>query len=271
MKPHLPFNAPKKYWDLYERDEIELAPVPNKPLGAPDYALATFELPSYEGNYGTAQNPVPKDLARTLRHGYYACTSYIDAQVGKLLAVLDELDLWDNTIVMFWSDHGFHLGDQGAWGKHMNYEWSTRAPLIVAAPGVQGGARCDALVEYVDMYPTLCDMAGLEKPAYLEGTSMVPLLKDPGREWKSAAFSQYHRGKGLEGYAIRTERYRYVEWLKKENGKPVGQPIGRELYDHQEDPEESVNIAGRPENAALVKRLSEQLATGWKAALPEGL
>jgi arylsulfatase A-like enzyme len=255
VKPHLPFCAPRKYWELYDRDEIDLAPCPHLPDGAPRYATVTYELPTYGGGYGRGNKPVTDDLARTLRHAYYACTSYIDAQVGRLLAALEELKLRDRTIVMLWSDHGWHLGDQGMWGKHVNYEWATRSPLIVSAPGRKGnGKHCDALVEYVDMFPTLCELTGVEAPDYLEGSSLVPFLDDPTKAGDKAAFSQYPRG-GLEGYAVRTERYRYVEWRKKaRTGR--GEVVARELYDHRTDPHESVNVADKhpdvcAEHAAL--------------------
>ncbi len=265
-KPHLPFCAPKKYWDLYDRDEIELAPNPDRPEGVePDYTIATYELPHYEGGYGTDRNPVSPELAITLRHAYYACTSYIDAQVGKLLKALDEFGFAENTVVMLWSDHGWQLGDTGMWGKHVNYEWATHSPLIVYAPGMAGNRRAsDALVEYVDMFPTLCELTGIPGPDYLEGTSLVPLLERPERPWKDAVFHQYPRG-NKEGFAIRTDRYRYVEW-RLIKGRDKGQVTLRELYDYQTDPHEEVNVAeARPD---LCRRLAARLHAGWREALP---
>jgi arylsulfatase A-like enzyme len=265
-KPHLPFNAPKKYWDLYKREELQLAPNPNKPENVDaTFTIATFELPSYEGGWGTAEKPVTEDMARTLRHGYYACTSYMDAQVGKILKALEDLELVEKTIVMFCSDHGFHLGDNGMWGKHVNYETANHSPLIVYVPGMKGnGKRCPALVEYVDMFPTLCEVTGAPKPDYLEGASLVPLLENPDREWKNAVFHQFHRGQ-MMGYAIRTRRHRYVEW-RTIKGEKTGSVVLQELYDFETDPYEKKNIA--PENPDLVKELAERLKAGWKAALP---
>lgn len=263
-KPHLPFAAPKRYWDLYDRDKIDLSPNPYIPDGAPPYAPASFELPSYEGQLCKDGAPVAPDTARLLRHAYYACVSFIDAQIGKVLDELERLGLRDNTVVMLWGDHGWHLGDNGCWGKHTNYERATHAPMIVSAPGFDNaGAVCDALVEYVDIFPTLTELSGLETPGYCEGLSMVPLLREPNREWKDAAFSQYPRG-NMEGYAIRTDRYRYVEWRKKSDSAL----ITRELYDHHIDGIESTSIAGRPENEALVAELAKRLRAGWRAALP---
>ncbi len=263
VRPHLPFTAPKKYWDLYQRDDLPETPVPSLPEGAPGYATATFEMPTYEGGYGKADNPVPEDLARTLRHGYFACISYIDAQVGKLLDALERTGLREKTVVMFWSDHGFHLGDQGMWGKHTNYEWSTRVPLIVSAPDLpQAGTSTNALVEYVDMFPTLCEMTGVPLPQYLEGTSMVPLLEDPARAWKTGAFSQYPRGE-LEGFSIRTEDHRYVQWRNSDR------VVSEELYACDAHLSESVNLV--QQERTLASELAQDLKDGWRAHLPPGL
>ncbi len=276
-KPHLPFCAPKRYWDLYDREALPLTPTPERPADAPFYATATFELPTYAGRLGSDENPIDEDEARLLRHGYFACTSYVDACIGRVLRALDESGQRDHTIVMLWSDHGWHLGDQGAWGKHMNYEQATRAPLIVDAPGMpaaQRGRASDALVEYVDMFPTICELAGVQAPDYLEGTSFTPLLERPDRPWKTAAFSQYPRWGQVEGFAIRTDRYRYVEWQRTGEGVkeywagPEGSVHARELYDHRTDPHESTSLADDPEHQSTVERLSEQLRAGWQAALP---
>jgi iduronate 2-sulfatase len=268
MKPHLPWCAPKKYWDMYDRSKISLSPNPRKSRGAPSYAPATFELPIYDPPLGTKANPIDDDTARLLRHAYFACTSYVDAQFGKVMSELDRLGLRENTIVMLWSDHGWHLGDNGCWGKHTNYEWATRSPLIVSVPGMENvGAKCDALVEYVDMFPTLAELAGAETPKYLEGVSMTPLLADPKRKWKTAAFSQYPRGRTgeLEGYAIRTDRYRYVEWRRKKKDGTF-RVQARELYDHQADPLERTSVARA--NPEVVKLLAARLQAGWKSELP---
>jgi len=262
LKPHLAFACPKRYWDLYDRDSIDLADNPMKPQDCPDIAMHSWgELRQYHDI--PAKGPLDDDLARTLIHGYYACVSFIDAQVGRLLDALEELDLDDNTIVVLWGDHGWNLGEHGLWCKHCNFETSTHSPMLVRAPGQKIiGAGSDALTEFVDMYPSLCELAGLPVPEHLEGTSFVPLLDDPGQEWKTAAFSQYPRGRVM-GYSMRTDRYRYTEWTHPDDGV-----IARELYDHREDPGENVSLAERPEHRELVQRLSEKLAAGWQAARP---
>lgn len=268
-KPHLPWCAPKKYFDLYDPESIPLADNKFLPENAPEYAtgfgnLNKYELPDDE-NTGIFSNT----RARELKHAYAACVSYIDAQVGKLLVELDELGLGENTIVIFMSDHGWHLGDQGKWGKSTNFENSTRAPLIISAPGYNGSQKTEALVEYVDIFPSLCDLAGIEKPTYIEGTSVVPLMKDPERDWKKAAFSQYPRGypkAEFEGFTIRTDQYRYVEWRELD-----GSMKAQELYDHKNDPLESVSLINDENYAEIMCDLMKQLRNGWKSALPPGI
>jgi arylsulfatase A-like enzyme len=272
LKPHLPFVAPKRYWDLYDPAKFTLAEHRTIPAGAPPYASnGVGELRTYDGI--PKQGPVSDEQARRLIHGYHAAVSYMDAQVGRVLDELDRLKLRDNTIIVLWGDHGFQLGEHGNWCKHNNYEKSTNAPLIVSAPHPEGtrrtrGAKTDALTEFVDIYPSLCELAGLPLPHGLEGISFVPLLEDPNRAWKKAAFSQWpKRAQGRKttgmGHALRTGRYRFVEWT--EQGKE-GSEV--ELYDYQADPLESVNIAKRPENARLVAEMRKMLHDGWRAALP---
>ena len=192
-KPHLNFIAPKKYWDMYDSKDIPEGTYTEAPEDGAAMGLhASFELRTRDGipKYG----PIGPELSRTLLHGYLACTSYIDAQVGKMLAALDEAGVRDNTIIIFWGDHGWHLGDMGIWAKATNYEIATRVPLMIWTPDMpekHRGKTTDALVELVDMYPTLCDLADIKEPSHLEGHSFAPLLKNPKREWKSAAFSQY--------------------------------------------------------------------------------
>jgi choline-sulfatase len=261
MRPHLPFVAPRKYYDLYPPESIKLADNPQPPAGAPKLAMTNSgELRSYTDV--PDKGPITDAKARELIRGYYASTSFMDAQVGKVLAELDRLGLRENTIVVLWGDHGWHLGDHGLWNKHTNFEEATRSPLIVSAPGMKAG-RTNALVEFVDVYPALCELAGLPLPAGLEGRSFAPLLADPARPWKQAAFSQYPRGKVM-GYSMRTDRYRYTEWREKD-----GKVAARELYDHQADPQENANVAERAENKDLVNSLHAQLDAGWKAAGPQ--
>jgi arylsulfatase A-like enzyme len=268
LKPHLPFVAPKRYWDLYDPSAIPLAPNQDPPKGAPAYASNNAgELRGYQGM--PKQGPIPEAEQRKLKHGYYACVSYMDAQVGKLLAVLDELKLRDNTVVILWGDHGWQLGEHGTWAKHTAWEDATRSPLVISVPGQKSaGKKSDALVEFVDIFPTLADVCRLPAPAGVEGTSFRPLLDDPGRGWKSAAFSVWpknipRQGRGM-GRAIRTDRYRLVEW--RAEGK---EPAAYELYDHRTDPREDENLAGRSEHRAIVEALTKQLNAGWKAARPK--
>lgn len=264
LKPHLPFVAPKKYFDLYRKEEIPLASNPFPPQDCPEIALTNWgELRAYQGI--PQSGPLPPEVARDLVHGYYAATSYVDAQIGRLLAELDRLGLSDSTIVVLWGDHGWHLGDHGLWCKHTNFETATRSLLIFRVPGQKHpGSKTDALVEFVDIYPTLCELCGLPIPEGLEGTSLVPLFDDPHRPWKKAAFSQYPRGQ-IMGYSMKTDRYRYTEWRPRNGGAPVAV----ELYDHTVDPQENVNLAGRPELQALMKELHDQLEAGWQAARPQ--
>ena len=267
VKPHLPFVAPKKYWDIYNPAKIQLASNPFRPKDAPDYAiLPGGELRTY---HGIPNGPIPPDLARQLKHGYYAAISYTDAQIGKVLDELDRLGLRTNTIVVLWGDHGWKLGEHDAWCKHSNCENDANAPLLLSTPGMKAaGQHTKALVEFVDIYPTLSELAGLPLPGHLEGTSFKPLLDDPQRLWKTAAFSQYPRSQqgGLMGYSMRTARYRFTVWV---NNKVHSRVDAVELYDHQADPQENQNIAQRPENAALVRRLMAQWKEGWQGAMPQ--
>lgn len=261
IKPHLPFVAPKKYWDLYDPAKIELAPNPFAPKYAPSYAVQPGgELRNY---YGIPSGPIPDDLARQLKHGYYAAISYMDAQLGKVLDELDRLKLRENTIIVLWGDHGWKLGEHGAWCKHSNVENDTNAPLLIAAPGMRSsGKKSASLVEFVDVYPTLAELCGLKLPGHLEGTSLVPVLRDPAKSVKAAAFSQYPRnpqGKQLMGYSMRTDRYRFTRWVYRSDPSKVD---AVELYDHRTDPQENVNIANDPKNAALVERLTAQWMKG---------
>ncbi len=243
VKPHLPFVAPQRYWDLHDRAAFPLAARRTPPEGAPGYAPQFGgELRQYRDI--PEQGALEEDLQRTLIHGYYAATSYLDAQVGKLLASLTELKLDQNTIVLLWGDHGWHLGDHGMWCKHTNYEQAARIPLLVAAPGLATGKVTGAMVETVDIYPTLCELAGLTPPAALDGRSFVPVLKDPATTTRDHIIHVYPRsrpGDGpILGRALRTGRYRLVEW--KKIGAPT-ETAEYELYDYVEDPQETRNLA----------------------------
>ncbi|MGI9174053.1 MAG: sulfatase [Rhodothermales bacterium] len=276
-KPHLPFNAPERYWALYDTSTITPPDVQVPPEGAPDLALTNWgELRNYHGI--PEEGPLSDSLARTLIHGYYASVSYTDAQVGRVLDELDRLGLAENTIVVLWGDHGWKLGEYGDWCKHTNFELDTRAPLVVRAPNMEAGQKTDALVEFVDIYPTLTELAGLPLPAHLQGTSFAPLLDDPGRPWKGAAFSQYPRRfpsmrspepedweSLVMGYSVRTDRWRYTRWQRGPQDAPTD-VVARELYDLSEGPAPTINLAGRPEYVALVDSLDAVLSAGWRAA-----
>jgi len=272
IRPHLPFVSPKKYWDLYDPAKIELAPNKFYPKNAPDYAIRRNgnEIDNY---YGIPAGSIPNDVARQLKHGYYAAVSYTDAQVGLVLAELDRLGLRENTIVILWGDHGWKLGEHDAWSKHSNTENDTNAPLILSVPRMKNaGAHTDALVEFVDIYPTLSELAGLPLPGHLEGVSFRPLLADPTRPWKSAAFSQYPRSSGkigakldLMGYSMRTNRYRLTVWVDRNDHSKID---AIELYDHQSDPLENTNIAKVSANTELVDQLMAQWRRGWQGAKP---
>ncbi|MGL5097613.1 MAG: sulfatase, partial [Planctomycetia bacterium] len=210
VNPHVPWIAPKKYFELYDPAKLTLPMNNRPPKGAPEFAANTGNDFRYYTLSPKSGAPSP-ELGRRFLHAYLAAISYVDAQVGRLLAALDEAGLSKNTIVVLWGDHGYYMGEHGWWGgKHNNYEGATRVVLIVAEPGGKG-RRTSALTEFVDLYPSLAELAGLPAPVGVEGTSFAPLLVDPNRKWKTAAFSQYPKGKSL-GTAMRTERYRYVEW-----------------------------------------------------------
>ena len=252
MKPHLPFCAPKKYWDLYNPADFRLAERREIPEGAPRYA-AQFggELRAYKNIPKTG--PLPDALQRELIHGYHAAISYTDAQIGRVLTALEEAGLSKNTIIILWGDHGWHLGDHGMWCKHTNYEQATRIPLIVVAPDINAaGTQTNALVETVDIYPTLCELAGLPVPQKLDGTSFVPVLRNPASHTKDAVIHVYPRNPRM-GRAIRTARYRLVEW--KQPGAPP-ECAELELYDYKSDSLETKNLAAsQPDVVAVLKKV----------------
>ena len=249
LKPHLPFNAPKKYWDLYPEEDVSLADNPFWPENAPRKGwYGTGELRKYHGI--PAKGPMPDTLALKLVRAYRACVSYIDSLIGELMQALKETGLDENTIVILWGDHGYLLGEHKLWCKHITFNKPLQVPLLLSAPGFKTGQRTNRLVEYVDIYPTLCELAGIDKPDHLEGTSLVPLLQDPESPGKQYVFSRY---KNME--AIKTDRYLYTEWIDS-----AGNVQDRMLYDHENDPEENTNIAQLDMHRALVKELSQKLA-----------
>ena len=259
-KPHLPLVAPRKYWNLYDRSRIQV-PKREAPVDMPPIALRSgSEVKSYYG--------VPKvfddEFSKSLIHGYYASVSMIDALVGKLLEALEKNGLTENTIVVLWGDHGWKLGEYGHWAKHTNFEQDANAPLIICAPGMKKGVTTMSLAEFVDVYPTLCDLAGFPKPKHLEGKSLLPVLKNPSAEVKKVAISQFPRGKDLGydgkyeimGYTMRTDKYRFTRWQKYENPEEV---VALELYDHSEDKIARVNLAGKPEFKKTVAQMNKLL------------
>jgi iduronate 2-sulfatase len=266
-KPHLPFNAPKKYWDLYDADKIPGPEPADAPSGAPPIALHHYrELHGYTDM--PKEGPPSEAQVRRLRHGYYAAISFVDAQIGKVIDELDRLELSDNTIIVFWSDHGFHIGEHALWAKTSNFERDARVPLLISTPdGRAAGKKTDALVELLDLYPTLVDLAGIAPPDGLEGKSLRPLFEDPDRQFRAAARTQHPRPAyyksqpDVMGYSIRTARFRYTEWqsFPEESGKRSDKVVARELFDHDSDPAESVNLAERAEFRDKVLELSALL------------
>lgn len=245
-KPHLPFIAPKKYWDLYREENIVLADNPYQPKNAPDRAMHAWgELRNMYDSM-PSEGPVADSTARKLIHGYYACVSYIDAQIGKLLDELDALGIAENTIVVLWGDHGWHLGEHTLWCKHCNFDRVMNAPLMVRAPQKEKGKTTASITEFIDIYPSLCELCELPLPEHLDGTSFVPVLENPETKVKDAAFVKYH---GAE--TVVTERYNFTEFLDNE-----GKVTTNMLYDLKEDPKENENISGKEENQELVKKLS---------------
>ena len=264
-KPHLPLTAPKKYWDMHDPSAFALAKQKKAPEGAPRYAgKHGGEIANYEPVPGNGD--IDDKLARELIHGYYAATSYMDAQLGRVMEEFDRLGLAENTVIVLWGDHGWHLGDHGIWTKHTNYEEANRIPLFVIAPGVAKPASEGGFAETVDIYPTLVELAGLPKadvPQPMDGKSLVPTLKDPAVKTRDFITHCYPRGEGRLGRAIRTERYRLVEWKKP--GDPADS-AGIELYDYQADMPEAKNLAeAKPEVVKQLRALLDQ----QPAALPK--
>lgn len=255
VKPHLPFVAPQKYWELYNPVDFELATRRESPIGAPSYAgQKSGELRNYRGIPG--EGPLPDDLQQALIHGYHAATSYTDAQIGRVLAALDETGLAANTIIVLWGDHGWHLGDHGMWCKHTNYEQAARIPLLLVAPGVTSPAsRTKAFAESVDIYPTLCELAGLPVPAGLDGSSLLSVARDPQAAGKDSAVHVYPRGERI-GRAVRTARHRLVEW--KVPGESAD-TADLELYDYVSDPLETKNLAdAEPATVAALRAILDK-------------
>jgi arylsulfatase A-like enzyme/GH35 family endo-1,4-beta-xylanase len=254
-KPHLPFVAPKKYWDLYKREEMPLASYQKWAIGTVKVSYHNIgEIKSYTDipDSFDENGLINEAKQRELIHGYYACVSYIDAQIGKILDALEAQNLTQNTSVVLWGDHGWHLGDHGLWNKHSNFEQATRSPLIVVDADMENAILNDSPIEFVDIFPTLCDLVGLPTPEILQGKSLKPILLGKKKKVKQFAMSQYPRGK-IMGYALRDDRYRYVAWYRDSKGKhPIETDIlAKELYDYKKDPLETANIVAVNSDLAI--------------------
>ncbi|MDX1284820.1 MAG: sulfatase [Draconibacterium sp.] len=248
VKPHLPFNAPSKYWDLYSEEEIEKAPNPFMPENAPKEANYNYgELRAYS-NIPQGNEPLGEELARPLKHGYYACVSYIDALIGNILNTLEETGLAENTIVVLWGDHGFSLGEHTHWCKHTCFHIPLHTPLIVKAPGFSG-SKTEALVSYIDVYPTLCELAGLELPEHLHGESMITLMNNP----ETKGGEEFCRYPNKE--TIVNEKYTYTEFYNRK----TNEYLSNMLYDLEKDPQENINVASAPEYSNVVAELRTKL------------
>ncbi|MDE0826794.1 MAG: sulfatase [Akkermansiaceae bacterium] len=260
-KPHLPFVAPSTYWDLYPIETIKKPSLRTRPLNSSEYTMRTRgELNNYYG-IPYLYEDIDEDTMLTLRRAYYACVSYADAQVGKLLDQVEKLGLAENTIIVLWGDHGYKLGDYGSWCKWSNMRLDTRIPLIFSVPKGMRGAVCDTPVEALDIYPTLAALCGLEKPAHLDGESLTDCLEHPESERSRDVYSIWPHSrdkydKTVMGYSVKDGRFNYVEWLKLSSGEL----LARELYDHSNDPDETINVVDDKANAAIVAELAKKLA-----------
>lgn len=250
FNPHCPYVAPKKYFDLYDLNDITMPDLEAAKADLKDVPKMAIQRDTKNWPYYFAD--VSVDEARKCKQAYYACNSFVDAQIGRLLDALEANDLMDKTIIVFWSDHGYFLGEKGLWYKRKAFERSARMPLLIAAPSLAKGASTTKPVELLDLYPTLADLCGLEPPKNLEGASLRPLLTDPKNgKWSKPAVTQVWHNKNAWGYSLRTERWRYTEWLEGE--------AGRELYDHANDPDEVHNLANDSKHQDRIKSLAKQL------------
>lgn len=252
--PHVPWVAPRRYFDLYDPAAMPLPTNRAPPAGAPPFAARSGRDFYW---YAGVPERVDDEFGRRCLQAYCAAISYVDACIGRLLDEIDRLGLRERTVVVVWGDHGYYMGEHGWWGsKHNNYEGATRAPLLIAAPGLgQPGRPTRAIVEFVDIYPTLVELCGLPPVEGLEGRSLLPLLRDPDAPWEGIAISEYPRD-GYLGTAMRTDRWRYVEWRDR-----TGALVARELYDYQTDPDETRNHAEEPALREVIETLSARLAS----------
>jgi len=276
-RPHLPWAVPKRYWDLYQRDEVDLAENPFFPsdgIGISDLCdFLHYGDEEINGTYSdigryTGDNfPVLcQEKQRECVHGYWASVSFTDAQIGKVLNELERLNMQDDTAIVLWGDNGWHLGEHKLWSKITSFEESTRIPMILSVPGVTKGEPTSAFAELVDIYPTLCELTGLNCPDHLEGLSLVPVLMDPQCSWKKGVFSRIG-----DAETLRTDRYRFTRYSKailQGDRMHLSNSGVYELFDLHNDPQENVNLAKRPEYSELVQDLDRHLTSGWQAMLP---
>ena len=292
-KPHLPFLMPEEFLNMYPQENISLPNNAYAPTDMPRIAWSNYgELRSYPDindldNSGEPNDLLPNEVVLALRRAYYASVTYTDHEIGRVLNELDRLGLRNNTIVSFWGDHGWQLGEHGSWCKHTNFELSTHAPMMISAPGfTDSGVQTERLTEFVDMFPTLVELAELpgislcpedssEIKVCTEGVSLTPLMNNPSIAWKPRVFSQYPRTyQRAMGYSLRDDRYRYTEWVDydEDEHKPDWSILfGAELYDHQTDPNENTNRADDPSYAEKRQELSSQLHQGWRNAMPPSM
>ncbi|KAK6186261.1 hypothetical protein SNE40_008331 [Patella caerulea] len=285
-KPHLPFVFPQKFLSTFPLSEIHLPNNAYAPVDMPRIAWSSYgELRSYNdigalNATGQPNTTLPDHIVRDLRRAYFSAVSYMDAMVGEVLAEVKKLNLMNDTIISFIGDHGYSLGEHGLWNKHTNFEDAVHAPMMIRVPGLTDqGAVTDQLVEFVDLFPTIVEAAGLpqltmcpEQSSHIdicsEGKSMVHLMKYPHEQWKTAAFSQYRHGHVM-GYSVRTNRYRYTEWVKF-SGAPnykadLSEVVAEELYDHVQDMQENINLAHHGNSANIVASLKKTLHVGWRS------
>jgi iduronate 2-sulfatase len=251
-KPHLPFIAPKKYWDLYQREKLPLAQ--HQGGIANDSSYAMHDSPEFRSFGGVPkEGAISEATAREAIHGYYACVSFIDAQIGLLMQQLDELKLTENTLIVLWGDHGFHLGDHSMWGKHSTLEAAARVPLIIIPPAGSAMKQNTSPVEFTDIFPTLCTLSALPVPSQLQGRSLEPLMTGKASSVREGALTVF-KNKGASAYSYRTARYRYTEWINK-----FGKVAATDLFDYETDPLETKNLATDPAQAAVIEKLAAQL------------
>ena len=251
VSPHLPFIQPKKYWDMYDHDSIQLADNSYQPKNSPFIAIeAQHNSAELRKNYLDipAQGKLDDDLARNLIHGYYASVSYMDALIGELIKELDDLGLRDNTTIILWSDHGYFLGEHGFWCKHSTFHEAVKIPFIMSSPGYAKNQITDSFTELVDVYPTLCELANITPPTYIHGKSLTPVLKNPSIQLKDEIYTRYKQGE-----AVIDANYSYTEFYR---GKTY---VGNMMYDMKNDLKQNINISKTPANAKLVKMYSQKL------------